>query len=315
MKKYIAVFIIVLSLICPFAFAGCSNGKTMDLDLDKMTLTFEDDFDGDSLDRGKWNYGFAVDEGKSSSSRKGGFWARDGVFVENGNLILRTDWREDGENGAGWYSGTVMTCEEAGESNEDSLFYQRYGYFEIKCKTPFFYGGWCAFWLMPFDHFADEHANQESPAHLNSGVDGTEIDIFESPFSFQKNSNVINHAVHYDGYGDYLKSVGKVNVKVPKLYEQYHTYGFEWTEDHYKFYVDGKMTWKISSDGYTKSGKKIKHNIISQVKEYMILSFEVVSPNEDGTTLGWCGDPSKNDKTNYYDFIIDYVRVYSMTEE
>ncbi len=310
-RKFLMFILIALMLSSVLAFFGCKKEEPFDLDLDSMVLTFEDNFDGESLDESKWNYGFSVDEGKKSSSRKGGFWSQDEVLVEDGNLILRTQWKDDGDNGAGWYSGTVMTCEEAGEGIENQLFAQRYGYFEIRCKTPFFYGGWSAFWLMPFDHFADEHNNQQSPQHLNTGIDGAEIDIFESPFSYQRNSNVVNHAVHYDGYRDYLKSVGKLNVKVPKLYEDYHTYGLEWTEDYYKFYVDGVMTWKIESDYYVKDGRKVKHNIISQVEEYIILSFEVVMPDKEGSTKGWCGDPSKNDKNKVYDFAIDYVRVYA----
>ncbi|MDE6362187.1 MAG: hypothetical protein K2L53_04345, partial [Clostridia bacterium] len=102
MKKIFAIFIVSVLLISSMAFAGCNSGKKVNIDLSRFTLTFEDNFDGDSLDRTKWNYGFSVDEGKVSAPRKGGFWAQDGVLVEDGNLILRTDWREDGENGAGW---------------------------------------------------------------------------------------------------------------------------------------------------------------------------------------------------------------------
>lgn len=307
MKKISVLIIFALLFVVCFSAVSCA-GNDMPPDLTAMELAFEDNFDGNSLDRSKWNYGFAVDEGKESSPRKGGFWARDGVFVEDGNLVLRTDWREDGENGAGWYSGAVMTCGEPGE--KDNLFEQKYGYFEIKCKTPFFYGGWSAFWMMPYDHFDAEHSDQESPDHINTGVDGAEIDIFESPFSYLKNSEVVNHAVHYDGYRDYLKSVGKTGIKVNNLYNEYHTYALEWTEKYYKFFVDGKMTWKITSDGYRKDSKKIGHNIVSQVSEYMLLSFEVVSPDVDDNTVGWCGDPSLNDKNKNYDFVIDYVRVY-----
>lgn len=308
MKKMFAIFIIGVLLVSSLAFVGCNSGKKVDIDMSRFTLTFEDNFDGDALDRSKWNYGFDVDEGKVSAPRKGGFWAQDGVLVKDGNLILRTDFRQDGENGAGWYSGTVMTC---GEGEEDNLFEQQYGYFETRCKTPFFYGGWCAFWLMPYDDFSAEHNDQLSSEHINTAVDGAEIDIFETPFSYQGVfGKVVNHAVHYDGYRDYLKSVPKLNVKVSKLYDEYHIYGFEWTKDYYKFYVDGRLTWEVLSDGYTKDGKKFDHNIISQVKEYMLLSFEVVTPDSPDSTKGWCGDPSKNDKSKNYDFAIDYVRVY-----
>ena len=309
MKKIFAIIIIVITIVVSMALVGCNSGKKVDIDMSRFVLTFEDNFDGDILDRSKWNYGFAVDEGKVSSPRKGGFWAQDGVLVQDGNLVLRTDWRENGENGAGWYSGTVMTC---GESVGDNLFDQQYGYFEARCKTPFFYGGWCAFWLMPYDDFATEVKDPLSAEHLNTGVDGAEIDIFESPFSFQTlNNKVVNHAVHYDGYGANLKSAPKTNIRVSKLYDEYHVYGFEWTKDYYKFYVDGRLTWKVSTDGYTnKGGKRVNHNIISQVKEYMLLSFEVVTPDSSNSTKGWCGDPSKNDKSKNYDFAIDYVRVY-----
>ncbi len=34
-------------------------------------------------------------------------------------------------------------------------------------------------------------------------------------------------------------------------------------------------------------------------------------PDKEGSTKGWCGDPSKNDKNKVYDFAIDYVRVYA----
>lgn len=308
MKKVFIAILICILLIMPLSLLGCNSGKKVDIDMSRFVLTFEDNFDGNALDRSKWNYGFAVDEGKVSAPRKGGYWAQDGVFVKDGKLILRTDWRENGENGAGWYSGTVMTCADEGT---DHLFEQKYGYFETRCKTPEFNGGWCAFWLMPHDSFADEHNNQESANHLNTGVDGTEIDIFETPFTYLgSGKNVLNHAVHYDGYRDYLKSVGKLNIRVNKLYKDYHTYGFEWTEDYYKFYVDSRLTWEVSKDGYTKDGKKVNHNIISQVAEYMLLSFEVVAPDKEGGTAGWCGDPAKNDKSKNYDFIIDYVRVY-----
>lgn len=59
---------------------------------------------------------------------------------------------------------------------------------------------------------------------------------------------------------------------------------------------------------------------VSKVNEYILLTVEVAGytaedgtlvpgKNEDGTPY-WCGDPMKNDKSKYYDFVIDYVRVY-----
>lgn len=316
MKRIIVIlFIVTLLMASMTMFLGCYEEYVSPKDRDGMTLVWEDNFDGDTLDS-KWGYAFDVEEGKVSAPRKGGFWSQDSVFVEDGNLVLRTDWRDDGESGAGWYSGAVSTAqyEYGSEESDSDYFEQVYGYFEVRCLSPYFIGGWSAFWMMPYDNFVGDHLpDGQNDAFLNSGTDGTEIDIFETPFAYQGwlRDNVINHAVHYDGYRENLKSAKKLDIKVSQLYDMYHTYGLEWDKDYYRFYVDGELTWEITSDGYKNKGEdKVNHNIISQVKEYLLLSFEVVAPNDSSTTMGWCGDPSKNDKSKNYDFKIDYVRVY-----
>ena len=115
-----------------------------------------------------------------------------------------------------------------------------------------------------------------------------------------------------DERGENLKSAGKTGIKVRNLYDEFHTYGVEWTESYYKFYVDGVLTWTVSDKEYeTKKGETVKENCISQAAEYLILSNEVVQPYVEGKTAGWCGDPMKNDLNKKYEFVIDYVRVYA----
>ena len=69
-------------------------------------------------------------------------------------------------------------------------------------------------------------------------------------------------------------------------YTAFHTYGCEWTEDTYRFYVDGRLTAETSwGDG------------VSEVPEEMIISVEL--PGETSAPKERSGE-----------MIVDYVRVY-----
>lgn len=332
-SKIIALsgLIVVMSVMCAFAFGACSQtplgeegyyryinrGSDAAKAVENRKIVWFEDFKGDQLDETKWHRGFAPEEGKSSVVRKGGFWTEDATFVKDGNLVIRTDYRENGELGAGWYTGAIETAEKTyhdnGVNEVAGKFSQKYGYFEIRCILPPIIGGWAAYWLMPIDNFeGDKIGNPDE--FLNRGTDGTEIDIFESPYFSEKGKgkNNVSHAVHYDCY-EYTKSASKGSVKVKgNPYEEFHTYGLEWTENYYKFYVDGKCTWTIKDTGYTnRDGEKVAHNIVSQIEEYIILSVEIVAPDGSGGTMGWCGDPQLNDKSAQYDFVVDYISVFA----
>lgn len=289
---------------------------------DGWDLVFEDQFEGDRLDTTKWHYGY-----KEEGVRRGGYWVDDAVSVQGGNLTIRTDYREDGKFGPGWYTGTVETSKSTYKAKEEDVqpgtfkgFSGQYGYYEVRCKVPKSLGIWAAFWLMPDSNFKQDVAG--------SGADGAEIDIFESPFLYESVfKQSVAHAVHIDGYGDAIKSSGSPNVFVKNLYSEFHTYAMEWNETEYIFYVDGMETWRMNKTIKEKDrdANGNPYDTVAHCPEYMILSVEVggaeidgvVSPGkvmEDGKVeTHWSGDASKNDQTQNYDFIVDYVRVYQQT--
>jgi beta-glucanase (GH16 family) len=97
-------------------------------------------------------------------------------------------------------------------------------------------GFWGAFWMMC------GHVGKVD----GSAVSGAEIDIVESG---ERARNGVNHAIHWDGYGDAHKSVTKV-IPDCGLYDgEWHTYALRWTKDEYIFYIDGKETWRTSEPG------------------------------------------------------------------
>lgn len=288
-KAFAAIFSGMMAMA---VFGGCKNAvhtpdKSKTIDLSGMKLVFEDDFNGE-LDRTIWKTSFETPE------RRGGYWTDEQTFTENGNLIIRTEYKENGTHGPGWYTGTCLS-----RGNLDF----KYGYFEVRCKAPAAEGLWSAFWM--------QSETMAESGNTNGGQNGAEIDIMESPYyndpftTAKTYRNTTLHTIHVDGYGEQHKSENSKFFRVDKnMYNEFNTYGVLWTENEYIFYINGKETWKTDFG-------------VSQVPEFLWLSVEIAgetgSANPDNTDnkFTWAGDIRNNPKDAMpADFIIDYVRVY-----
>ena len=261
-------------------FGGLLGLQKKEINLDDFVLEWQDEFEGDTLDTTKWQ-GLNGNTDKALL-RKGGYLHRDMVEVKDGNLHIYTKYLEEGAGGcpAGYYSQILLT---------KNLFEQTYGYFEIRCILPKGTGQWAAFWM-----------NSHTMANVDgSGRDGAEIDIFESPYYGNKlfKRDCITSNVHYDGYGEDIKSRRVGNFRANNPYEEYNTYGLEWNEDEYIFYINGVETGRTSFGG------------TSQTPQYLILSVEVGGSDGTPDPKSWAGDISKNDCLPS-EFIVDYVRAY-----
>ena len=271
-----AVFAVILAF-----FMGLSSAGFPRVPHEKdFELVWADEFDGDSLDAGKWEGHYC--NGEEARIRRGSYWHTDMATVKDGNLHIRTEYYPDGYNGngkPGWYTCGIDT---------NGLYLQKYGYFEVRCILPKGNGLWSAFWML-----CDGMGNVDG-----GGTDGAEIDIFEAPFYGAKHPRQVSSNIHIDGYGADLKSknVCEPYVLFNNPYEEFNTYGLEWNENEYIFYVNGIETGRSSFGG------------ASQVPEYLILSVEVGGADAV-TGQSWGGSTLQTgDETS--DFIIDYVRAY-----
>lgn len=292
--KSIITVLMLISAVLPDAFSlgKLPQGKT--INLDEFELVWSDEFDGDKLDRSKWTYEWWVTE------RKGGYWHEDMVSVEDGNLVIKAQyfdeplenyhydkWHEQinfKEYKPGWYSGAISSI---------NLYEQKYGYFEARCKLPAAYGLWSAFWMM----------NDGVDNVDGSGQDGTEVDIFES-FYYKDHwwgNDCVVSGIHYDGYGEAHQgdSIGKTFIENDP-YTEFNTYGLEWNENEYIFYLNGVETGRLSTGG------------VSQNPEYLLLTVEF--SGENGIASGdrhGAGDIKKTPDENWpAEFVVDYVRCY-----
>ncbi|MFB9829914.1 family 16 glycosylhydrolase [Lederbergia wuyishanensis] len=263
MKKgmYVLILSIFISLV-----TGCANSvskeETIAIKAKKKEgwkLTFSDNFEGEKLDPKKWAHA-------PEWTRHSGQWSDQEAFLDgNGHLIIQVS-EKDGK----YYSGAIRTKD---------IFEQAYGYYEIHAKLPKEEGFWTAFWLM------------SNSVHTvgNDGKDGTEIDIFETPFA--KKGDYIQHALHWDGYEQNHKSAGEV-AHIPGIYEGYHTFALEWNKDEYIFYIDDQETWRTSAGG------------VSQSPSYLKITAEVGD---------WAGNIKNANLPAQLE--VDYVRVYERKKD
>ena len=169
------------------------------------TLFWEDNFDGDALDAGKW----AV---RGEGPRAAGFVSSEAVTVADGFLKIATFEKE----------GRILT----GAVGTQGRFETTYGFFECRAQLQKSAGNWAAFWIQ-----SPGIAKGEDPGRY-----GVEIDIFEY---FKKNGEaIVSHNLHW-AYGPNQQTIGALESKREGLQEGFHTFAVEWTPEKYAFFVDG----------------------------------------------------------------------------
>ncbi len=265
-----AVLLISAQLLCGAIFDTPYPVYGQKLDLTSYEQVFCDEFNGDALDTDVWQY-------RSNGKRRDGFNAPSQVQLKDGNLILTGEYRDDqtGEYGAGWYAGMISLR-------------QRYlrGYYEVRCKINKGVGFWSAFWIQASNPYNHELSR--------GGIGGAEIDIFESGAAdafFPWNRNAVTQTIHCNGWDDdpeHIDSRLLGSFYGKDIYDSYNTYGVEWTEDEYIFYINGVESARSSF------GKGV-----SEVAEEVIVSLEIPDKIPDSFT---------QDFTTQY--IVDYVKIY-----
>lgn len=249
-------------------------------------LVWSDEFDGTELDMTKWDYRLCM-MGKRHIT-----WGTEGVRLDGNSNAVFSVYEKDGEicscqlqsgynfmdaeppksatfdGGLSWPIGKLR----------ESKYLKKYGYFECRCRLQQKPGWWSAFWL-------------QSPvigSTLDPATSGVEIDCMES----FKPGEVINHYIHYAGYGQDHKGIGTGNGAKGLDLDAYHTFAVRWDERGYTFYIDGR------EDGHCEGH-------VSEIPSFILISTEVNGyrgPNHTATPEARLavGDT----------FVVDYVRVF-----
>lgn len=241
-----------------------------EINLNDYSLVFSDEFKDDTLNTEVWQ--------EVPDLGTGEIFDESMISLDGENLIISTQYLENGTKGAGWYTGGI--------ENTDAYSNFKPGcYFECRCIVPAAKGMWSAFWMM---------TSGQKLYRKGVNAEYTEIDVMESFYYGQKYQNSTINTVHkYQPETHNFKSeiVGKYRID-KDIYNEYVTYGVLWTEDEFIFYIDGKESGR-STNGATSDPAFML--LTCQVKTNGVEHPEVLD-NPENTF------PAK--------FIVDYVRVY-----
>ncbi len=203
-------------------------------------LVWQDEFDGDSMDTTKWSGSAHMSAPDIELSWKPGV-----VDVADGKVTLTTDAIDRSRKAGEGYRYTsnlaLSTC--------DTMNY-KWGYLEMRAKVPFFgLGEWPSFWM----HSRDAELYKAARAAKGDPYDPKyylEIDIFEQFTSRDSIYPNIHKHNYKDGVHQQLSGIdqgGSINDSGTRGYffdsqeqaNEWHTYGFLWTEHIMAFSVDG----------------------------------------------------------------------------
>ena len=233
-------------------------------------ITFEDEFNGNSLNASVWTARNNVTHGPTEKE----LYVSSAVSVEDGTLILTSKKEVVRDQQGKVYNFT------SGWVDTEELKFQKFGRFEVKAKLPSYKAGrkgqwpdaWPAHWLMP-------NPSTSVPKDVCWPVGG-EIDILET-YEPTPTKNIFKKWQHYEEMfmsfhwatqcGHDLWNGGKgtrgiYSMPGESYSDEYHTYAVEWTNTSITWFVDGIQRNQIPQEGSPKS------LVIPQDPFYMILN-------------------------------------------
>lgn len=254
------------------------------------SLVWNDEFKGRTIDNAKW---------RTNQPR---MTAYDGVgnfdegtvrSVGNGRLLMTAYKNPDTAN----YNGkTYLTTNSITTENRMSF---KYGYLEVRAKVPYKAGCWPSLWL---------RSPNAAQTDL-TGKDGynMEVDIIE-PFGYTDKNGITIHETNKSDENDHCQAaVGSYKFKnAENLANEYHTYGFLWTADEMKFFIDGECFATYTKDTLARMGYKgdFDDTVNILFDNQLITTNSPVANEEKTNTI------ENNEGSLPAEYSVEYVRLY-----
>ena len=250
--------------------------------LDEYKLKWEDEFEGEELNRDGWNVELH-EPGWVNSELQEYVDSKENIYVQDGVLHLVPIKKTVGE---GEDAKTVYT---SGRVNTQGKKDFKYGMFEATLKVPTGQGYLPAFWMMP----TDENLYGQWP---KCG----EIDCMEV---MGQNTSKLYGTLHYgephgQSQNTYVTAEGEKDFA-----EEFHTFAVEWEPDYITWYVDGVKYHEVT-DWFTAAEGSDELTFPAPFDQnfYVILNLAIGGE--------WVGYPDESTPFENNDFEIDSVRVY-----
>ena len=202
-------------------------------------LVWSDEFDGQRIDRGKWN--FDVDcAGGGNAERQCYTARRNNASVRGGYLSItarRETWhgpaQMHGQPGTGAVKEATKPFTSARMVTRGKASW-RYGRVEVRARLPQGQGSWPAIWMLPEEW------------HYGTWPRSGEIDIMEAvnlgtpcPTCSGGRENHVLGTIHFADHPPHNKYLS-TNVELDGAIDDFHVYGMEWSPDRITWSVDAK---------------------------------------------------------------------------
>ena len=260
-----------------------ANNYAVDEPLAVPVLQWSDEFDGETLDRAKWQF--------DTSRNKAGwhnaelqYYSADrpeNLRVRDGRLIIES--RRDPEairHIADWGGQRYSSA----RINTRSLASFRYGFVEVRAKFPCARGTWPAIWMMP-------EGDHRWP-------DGGEIDIAEYVGSIPQ---VVHATLHTQLFNHARSTQRGAQKSLPSACNAFHRYQLLWRPDAITIALDDRAYMRVRNDQPGGRGAWPFDQPF-----YLILNLAIGG--------NWAGAKGIDDAALPQRFEVDYVRVWKMPE-
>ncbi len=300
-------------------------------------LVWNDEFDGSSLNYEKWVGGNAMVFSDISMSMEAPY-----VVVKDGQLVM-TCLKEDTQSATDTFTTSYAIA------TFDTMNFSG-GYLEMRAKIPMKHcGEWPSFWSTSSQSVLYKQAyRQKHNGQLYDAGYYIEVDFFEA-FNSSPSIYANLHKWFLSGYtngqgGDELRnstvgspkdsggnslngnsafSRGNVKYAVPNA-NDWHTFGFLWTDELMAFDVDGQFYFAVSMDNTNHPWKQTAYNTATgqnkvidmggYQKENVALS--IILNNMFYSPVANNGNPNGyNDNLFPMVYTVEYMRLYQCSED
>ena len=274
--KNLGASLLVVSLLV--GMSACTEDTATPLPTRNLQLVWEDNFDGpagQSPDAAKWTYDIGTGDNGWGNQELQYYTDRpENVSLDGNGNLVITAIAEN-------FSGSPFT---SARITTKGLFSQTFGRFEARLKTPFGPGMWPAFWML-----------------------GDDIDTVGWPFCGEidimelrgQEPSTIHGSLHGPGYSAGNAVTDTFDLMDGRFDTDYHVFAIEWGEDFVEFYVDDQLYQRLTPDS-------VPGDWVYDDSFFMILNVAV-----GGSFVGF---PSPDGTRFPQTMVVDYVRVYQITE-
>jgi beta-glucanase (GH16 family) len=204
---------------------------------------------------------------------------------------------------------------------ENKMSY-KYGYLEIRAKVPYKEGAWPAFWLRSSNATGK---NYDAPYELEVDV----FEVFGSKDTMRSNlhQHFTNKTEEVDENGDPIiehrdmqtigeaisQAEGHTFTNSADLFNEYHTYGFEWSEDRMAIYVDRELQceWFLDAESLAAYGLDPDTTGFDTTLN-VIFGNNLITPKTEGFSLSQ--KIEGNEENLSIEFDIDWIRLYQKND-